>query len=328
MKKMKLLVLAMMFSPVLMWAQQDGINYQAAVRDGSGVLITNQAVATTFKIRQGTVVGTIVYEETHNPMTNDYGLINVVIGEGSVVSGTFDAIDWGSDTYFIDIAIDGNNLGAFELKSVPYAHHSKSMTNIRANQPTGDVKITSEDSHATLYINPEVNAFNDSSSIVFGEGTANYNMSILYDGDSDELKFNGKVGATTYGPHLTIKRNTGVSTFAKGVEVQQTTTNPAPNRVYGNSGPLAYCYVWGTTLLADYGITSVTNPATGEYVVTLNNAWDGYPVVAATSQNAISDSEVITYTFQGNNVIRIRIVNESNIPVASNFSLVVYGTAL
>ena len=328
MKKMKLLLLALI-SPVMMWAQE-GINYQAVVRDGSGNILANSAAATNFKIRQGSAGGTVVYEENHNPSTNDYGLINVVIGEGTPVSGTFAAIAWGEDTYFLDITINGNNLGAMEFKSVPYAHHAQSMTNIDANDADGDVHITSDDNFAVLAINPTATVGNDSTQIFMGEGSNTLNgMTITYDGLSNEMRFAGKTAAYPYmGPFLTIERDSGKSTFSNGVEVVETTTDPNPRTTYGNSGPLAYGYFSGTIISADYGIASITNPNVGEYVVVLDNAWTGSPVVFATSLNNSADTEICTYNTTGNNTVTVRIVDENNTPIASNFSLIVFGTAL
>lgn len=327
MKKIKLLLLALI-SPVMMWAQ-DGINYQAVVRDGAGDVMVNQAVTANFKIRQTTAGGTIVYEEDHAPSTNDYGLINLVIGEGTPVSGIFADIDWGSDVFFLDITINGNNLGSMEFKSVPYAKHANSMTNIRANTAAGDVHMTSEDNFALLHLNPTANIGNDSSAIHFGEGSNTDNgMTITYDGTANALKFAGKTAAYPYmGPFLTIERDNGTSTFQKGVVVEEVTIDPAPNTTYGNSGPLAYGYFSGTIISAEYGITSINSPGVGVYEVTLDNSWSGNPVVVATSLNNSSDTEIITYNISGSNLITFRIVDENNTPVASNFSMVVYGIA-
>jgi len=53
-----------------------------------------------------------VYSETHKDTTNEFGLSDVQIGKGSVISGTFSAIDWGSDlkTESINRIADNNSL--------------------------------------------------------------------------------------------------------------------------------------------------------------------------------------------------------------------------
>lgn len=77
--------------------------YQAVVRNVNGDIITEQNVSVRVSILQDRVSGTIVYSETHTPTTNDFGIINLKIGNGSNVSGDFASIDWGSDDYFLQI---------------------------------------------------------------------------------------------------------------------------------------------------------------------------------------------------------------------------------
>jgi uncharacterized protein (TIGR02145 family) len=78
-------------------------------------------------ILQGSVDGMEVYAETHGEMTNGNGLITLEIGGGTVVSGVYGDIDWGSGPYFLKREIDplgGTNYvvsGTSQLLSVPYA---------------------------------------------------------------------------------------------------------------------------------------------------------------------------------------------------------------
>ena len=96
------------------------------------------------------------------------------------------------------------------------------------------------------------------------------------------------------GPFVSISRDQGTATFSNGVNVEETTSTPAVNTVYGNSGPLAYCYVTGTILVTDYGVASVTSASTGVYEIILDNNWVGLPVVIATSLNNSADTEIIS----------------------------------
>ncbi len=327
MKKFKLLLIALV-SPLFMWAQ-NGLNYQAVVRDGSGNLLLNQAVVAGFKILESTSAGTVIYEETHNVTTNDYGLVNAIIGEGTVVSGDFTTIDWGANQHFLAISIDGNTMGTIEFKSVPYSLHAQTLTNIKTNTTVADIEITSTDEYATLHIRPTANSSNDSSAIFLSEGSTSENgMAITYNGVSNALKISGRTFGSPYiGPYLTIKRDSGISTFSKGVVINETTSTPTPNTTYGNSGPLAYGYINGAGVVTDFGIASVANLSTGVYEIVLDNNWVGSPVVVCTSFNNTPLSEVITYNFSGTNTITVRIVNQTNTAVNSNFSLVVYGIA-
>src|SRR3954466_8670168 len=73
------------------------MNYQAIARDASGNVLGNQAIGARFTIHDASPTGTIVYQETKSGLTtNQFGLFTYAIGSGTVTSGTFSAINWGS----------------------------------------------------------------------------------------------------------------------------------------------------------------------------------------------------------------------------------------
>lgn len=102
-------------------------NYQAIARNTTGVELASQNIGLRISILDGSPSGTLVYQETHAITTNAFGLMNLSIGSGTVVSGTFATIAWGSGSKFIKTEIDptgGSNYsvaGTTELISVPYA---------------------------------------------------------------------------------------------------------------------------------------------------------------------------------------------------------------
>ncbi len=109
--------------------------YQAVIRDANGDILTNQLVSFEISILKSDVTGSIVYAETHTSETNKFGLVTLEIGSGKT-SNDFTAIDWGSDIYFIKIAVDPTggtsyeHMGTTQLLSVPYALHAKTVENI------------------------------------------------------------------------------------------------------------------------------------------------------------------------------------------------------
>jgi hypothetical protein len=109
----------------------ESMNYQAVIRDGSGNVLSSQAVGLRIKILQGSATGTSVYQETFTPTTNAYGSIAIQIGTGTVVSGTFNTIDWGANSYYVETAVDisgGNTytvISTTQFVSVPYALYAK-----------------------------------------------------------------------------------------------------------------------------------------------------------------------------------------------------------
>ncbi len=138
MKRTLLLVTSfLLFAIVTTMAQSpDAFKYQAVARDAGGQILANQAVSFQISILQGSTSGSSVYSETHSTNTNSFGLVNMEIGNGTVASGDFSAIDWGMDSYFVQIEMDengGNNfqlMGTSQLLSVPYAIHAKTAESV------------------------------------------------------------------------------------------------------------------------------------------------------------------------------------------------------
>jgi hypothetical protein len=147
--KKYLLICVAFFSLNAMAQAPEGINYQAVVRDLAGATITNAPVGLKLALLQGSSTGTIVYEESFSTFSNDFGLVNVVFGEGTVINGSFTTVDWSNGPYFIEVAADVTGgtaysvLGSQQLMSVPYALYAKSAENSFSgdyndliNQPT------------------------------------------------------------------------------------------------------------------------------------------------------------------------------------------------
>jgi len=82
------------------------LSYQAVIRNASNALVTNQPIGMKISILQGSATGSVVYAETQTPTTNANGLINILIGSGTVVSGTYSAIEWGAGSHFLKTETD------------------------------------------------------------------------------------------------------------------------------------------------------------------------------------------------------------------------------
>ena len=107
------------------------MTYQAVVRNSNNYLIQSSPVGIKVSILQGSVSGTAVYVETHTTQTNENGLLDIVIGVGAVVSGTYNDIIWADGPYFLKTEIDplGGNFyiitSTSELLSVPYSNYAQ-----------------------------------------------------------------------------------------------------------------------------------------------------------------------------------------------------------
>jgi hypothetical protein len=146
MKKIYTLLAALVLTASAFAQAPEKMSYQAVVRDASNNLVTSQAVGMQISILQGSVSGAAVYIETQTPTTNINGLVSIEIGSGSVVSGAFGTIDWGSGLYFIKTETDPTGgttytiTGTSQLMSVPYALHANTADSI-----AGGVSITETD---------------------------------------------------------------------------------------------------------------------------------------------------------------------------------------
>ncbi|MFA6524237.1 MAG: hypothetical protein WC264_02595 [Candidatus Paceibacterota bacterium] len=157
-------IIAIVFFAFIVEAQvPQSINYQAVLRNTTGQIIQNQTATVKFTIHQATTNGVVVYEETQTATTNDYGLINLQIGQGVPVVGTLSAIQWGTNSYFLQVWVDIGggyiDLGTTQFITVPYAmvadtalHCSVSGTKIAIN--TTQATANTNGVETTLYTIP------------------------------------------------------------------------------------------------------------------------------------------------------------------------------
>jgi len=130
--KIVLLLFTFNFSLSTVFAQSPkAFKYQAVARDAGGSVLANHIVNFRISILKSSMSGTAVYVETQKDTTNQFGLANLKIGMGTLVSGSFTTINWGNDQYFVKIEMDANggtsfqNMGTSQLLSVPYALYSE-----------------------------------------------------------------------------------------------------------------------------------------------------------------------------------------------------------
>jgi uncharacterized protein (TIGR02145 family) len=101
--------------------------YKAIPRDHRGHMIINRNISMQFSVLLGSETGTPVYIERHFVRTNIIGMVDLDIGRGQEVLGSFADIDWGAGSYYLKTEVDrwgGTNFfkeGVAELLSVPYA---------------------------------------------------------------------------------------------------------------------------------------------------------------------------------------------------------------
>nr|MBX2815902.1 collagen-like protein [Saprospiraceae bacterium] len=107
------LVLALFFT-ISLSAQNLPFHYQAVARDADGTPLTDQNIGIRFSILQGAESGSILYAETHAVVTSDLGMVELNIGTGNALNGTFDDITWDAGPYYLKVDMDVSGLNIYE----------------------------------------------------------------------------------------------------------------------------------------------------------------------------------------------------------------------
>jgi len=148
MKKITLSMVMITIAITVLAQSPQAFKYQAVARDNAGNVLANQNVSFKIVIEKESISGPAVYREIHDTTTNELGLVNLEIGNGNVIFGVFEEIDWGNDLYFLKIWMDENGginfqyMGTSQLLSVPYANYAAT---------SGDTSIWRKESRDIYY---------------------------------------------------------------------------------------------------------------------------------------------------------------------------------
>ena len=134
MKKLLLLVAVMLCCVSAIFAQNNKISYQAVVRDTENRLVANQQVTVTVSIFNGAET-TAAYSETQTTTTNLNGLISMLVGDGTVTGGSWEAINWKTAHIETTVTLNGTSLGtlAMPITAVPYAKYADYADSVNLN---------------------------------------------------------------------------------------------------------------------------------------------------------------------------------------------------
>lgn len=173
------------------------INYQGVAHDVSGYPLLVQNIGIRFTIHSSSPNGIAVYQETHNTTTDLQGVFSLVIGDGNVVSGTFNTISWGSNSFFLQNEMDpagGTNyadMGTTQLVAVPYALYAKT-----AGSASSTGAINGTPFHVAIF-----------------DTTGNAVMSSMWTMMIDTILRNVGIGTTTPYPNAILD----IASMSKGV---------------------------------------------------------------------------------------------------------------
>lgn len=171
------------------------ISYQAVARDVQGKVIAQKPIGVQVEILKGSTSGTVVFSETHSPTSSQTGTINLLIGQGNRKAGAFSSIDWGADTYYLQLSMDvtgGSNytkVSTTQMLPVPYALYAAKAGTVEngggETVPSSEVpkfmivSIDSEDIYPMIAGELEMKFYS-------GEGSIDLESSILYMNGKDQ----------------------------------------------------------------------------------------------------------------------------------------------
>jgi len=222
MKKILLIITLILSAKTIVLGQSPQLfNYQGVARSTAGVALASQPIGLRFSIHDGTATGAVVYEETQTATTNSFGLYVVSIGSGTVVSGTFNTINWGSGSKFLQVEIDpagGTSYaggGTTQLLSAPYAMYANVAGTVAGGYISG--------SGTTNYLPRFSSATALGNSHVYDNGTT---VAVDTSTPSAMAKFQVN-GAGTYG---------SLPYYQAGIVADGSATSASASGVFGSSG--------------------------------------------------------------------------------------------
>lgn len=146
------MMLAFLVTTVRAQVPPQAFRYQTIVRDASGEPIAHRQINMRLSIIDSAQGGIVIYQELHKEGTNAFGLVSVSVGHGLTLSGSFAAIPWHTGNKWIHIELDPtggtqfNDMGRYELLSVPYALYAGSVA-IASDDSTDELQTLSISGH-------------------------------------------------------------------------------------------------------------------------------------------------------------------------------------
>lgn len=303
----------------------DGINYQAAIRDGNGTLVKNQLVNIKFTVSEG--ISAVYVEEHTSVSTTAQGLVNLVIGEGTALTGNFADINWMDNNQEnleveVDLGSGYVSVGTQDFESVPYALNMPNQFFEKSNSLQNGISYID-----TLRV-PSQKVFIATNRLRSGSDLLTLEV-------PDSTSGNAQFIELQRGNSVEARINTDGSSEFQHVELTDTagpTNAPKEGAMYADNAPMAWGYVSVFSNTArldnDFGIASVTRNGTGDYTITLDNSWMGEPAIIVTPITASGAAEVPGINIGiSNNSFDVFIRDGANPSTLkeSNFMVVVYG---
>jgi hypothetical protein len=285
----KITTLYALFITLFTFAQvPQGISYQAIAINGSGNPVVSSNVGIRLSVLDTSATGTVLYTETQTKTTNAQGLFNLVIGQGTVVSGVFSAINWSTNSKFLKVEMDvagGTNyvlVGSTQLLSVPYAMHAASVSSIPESALNG-IGTSSLKSSSFVVVD-------DNSVKGFYNGVWSTQNFVNFITAGDVIESNG---------NFAITDDNSVKAFCNGIWSTQNFTNfIIPGDIIASNGSFAitddnsvkglYNGTWSTQNFINFISSTDIIGSNGNFVVVDDNSVKGFYNGVWSTQNFVN----------------------------------------
>lgn len=228
--KLKAVLILILFSSAVF--SQQGINYQGVARDVNSDLLVDAKIILDINIIKTTAKGSPVYSETHNLITDINGVFSIVIGNGMPTLNFYEDIDWAEDKHYLNVFLNGAEVGTTEFVSVPYA---SALGKWQAHKNG----VTPKGTGGSIYIGEnagENDDFMDNHNIGFGlnalrrNSTGLNNIAMGY----EALKFNSDGNwNTAMGYKVLYNNSSGNENIGIGFEALLNNTSGVRNTAFG-----------------------------------------------------------------------------------------------
>ncbi|OFX18522.1 MAG: hypothetical protein A2033_02340 [Bacteroidetes bacterium GWA2_31_9] len=179
---------------------------------------------------QNDPLGSPVYIETHQIATNEYGIANLSIGSGAVVTGVFADIAWGVTTHFVKTELDitGNQnyefIGTSQPLSVPYALYAEKAGNASDDldkDPTNEIQTISK-TDSTISLSKSGGSIIDSDKQTL---SLNNNELTISNGNTIQIPPDNDADTTNELQVLSVNNNQLIISKGNTVNIDADTTN-------------------------------------------------------------------------------------------------------
>lgn len=188
MNKWMLWILLLACSTMAYGQVPQAMNFQAVARNAGGNPLSEKVVGIKVEVLQGGTSGTVVYGETHRPTTAKNGVVNLQIGNGTAIEGTFAGIDWSRSPYYLRISMDTDGGTSYkevvtqQMLAVPYALYAEKAGNSGGDAPAHNFIVVGDGESAHCLLT--------GAELLYESTWFDFEFSVSYmDGDDQEVEF-------------------------------------------------------------------------------------------------------------------------------------------